>query len=247
MKNLLLIILLLCNLTAIAQDTLFYDAQHEQVSSLSKATTYKVVFMDKQVNKACEKEYDLSGHLLAEFNYLPYTPRTRQGVLRKWYNTGQLRWEANYSKGRLDGTVKAYWENGRIKRDDVYEQGKMKISKCYTKLGADTVYYPFERDPTFPEGMGKLYEYLTENTRYPQEAAKDSVEGKVFVQFVVERDGSINQVTVVKGVNPYLDKEAYRLVTQMPKWIPGMQDGEALRIRYVLPISFKMAKNLIPR
>ena len=97
-----------------------------------------------------------------------------------------------------------------------------------------------EQQPQFPGGMGALNQWLGSNIKYPAMAAENGIEGRVIVQFVVERDGSVSGVHVVRGVDPSLDKEATRVVAQMPKWIPGKQNGSAVRVKYTVPVTVRL-------
>lgn len=83
-----------------------------------------------------------------------------------------------------------------------------------------------------------MYSYLGEEVDYPDMAFDNNIQGKVYVQFVVEKDGSITDVNVIKGVHKTLDNEAIRVVSGMPKWKPGKQRGKAVRVRYTIPINF---------
>ena len=98
-----------------------------------------------------------------------------------------------------------------------------------------------EENPEFKGGMAKLYEYLGKNIQYPEMAKENGIQGKVFVQFVVWKDGTIKDVKVVKGVHKTLDSEATRVVKSMPKWTPGKQRGKAVNARFTLPIKFRIS------
>lgn len=97
-----------------------------------------------------------------------------------------------------------------------------------------------EQMPSFPGGQGALMQWLSSNIKYPVIAAENGVQGRVIVQFVVEKDGSVTDVRVAKSVDPSLDKEAARVVKAMPKWIPGKQNGSAVRVKYTVPVTFKL-------
>lgn len=97
-----------------------------------------------------------------------------------------------------------------------------------------------EQMPSFPGGPSALMKYLSENVRYPVVAQENGVQGRVVVSFVVEKDGHITDVKVVRSVDPSLDKEAARVVKSMPSWIPGKQNGSAVRVKYNVPVSFKL-------
>ena len=97
-----------------------------------------------------------------------------------------------------------------------------------------------EEAPEFPGGMGALMKFLGSNIKYPTIAQENGVQGRVIVQFVVNKDGSIVDAKVMRSVDPYLDKEALRVVSSMPKWKPGKQRGKAVRCRYTVPVMFRL-------
>jgi protein TonB len=96
-----------------------------------------------------------------------------------------------------------------------------------------------EQMPEFPGGMEALVKYMAENMKYPEDAKKQQVEGRVLVQFIVETDGSVSNTEVLKRVFPSLDAEAVRVISGMPKWIPGKQNGKVVRVKYTIPVSFR--------
>lgn len=104
----------------------------------------------------------------------------------------------------------------------------------------EKVFDVVEQMPQFPGGDAALFEYLSTHIKYPTIAEENGVQGRVIVTFVVERDGSITDVKVFKSVDPSLDKEASRVVAGMPKWIPGKQNGSAVRVKYTVPVTFRL-------
>jgi len=99
-------------------------------------------------------------------------------------------------------------------------------------------YNVVEQMPEFPGGESALQRFLAQNIKYPSIAAENGVQGKVYVNFIVDRQGGISNVKVVRGVDPAVDREAVRVVKSMPKWIPGKQNGEAVRVSFTVPINF---------
>ena len=97
-----------------------------------------------------------------------------------------------------------------------------------------------EQMPSFPGGDAELMKYLSTHIKYPVVAEENGIQGRVIATFVVERDGSISDVKVIKSVDPSLDKEAIRVLKSMPKWIPGKQNGSAVRVKYTVPVTFKL-------
>ena len=97
-----------------------------------------------------------------------------------------------------------------------------------------------EQMPMYPGGDAALMQYLSSNIHYPAVAAENGVQGRVVVGFVVERDGSITDVNVMRSVDPSLDREAVRVVKNMPRWTPGKQNGSAVRVKYQVPVTFRL-------
>ena len=104
----------------------------------------------------------------------------------------------------------------------------------------EEVFTVVEENPTFPGGETALYEYLGANIKYPEEAKELGIQGRVFVNFVVEKDGSVSNARVLRGIGGGCDEEALRVVKSMPKWTPGKQRGIPVRVSYNLPIKFTL-------
>ena len=112
------------------------------------------------------------------------------------------------------------------------------VAQPEPKPAEDKIFDVVEQQPTFKEGDVRAW--LARNMQYPPVAAENGIQGRVVVGFVVERDGSISHVQVLRGVDPSLDKEAVRVVKSMPKWNPGMQNGSPVRVKYNVPVQFKL-------
>lgn len=117
---------------------------------------------------------------------------------------------------------------------------KEAVAQPEPKPEVEKVFDVVEQMPSFPGGPSALMEWLSNNVKYPVVALENGVQGRVVVSFVVERDGSITDVKVVRGVDPSLDKEASRVVRAMPRWIPGKQNGSAVRVKYNVPVAFRL-------
>lgn len=104
----------------------------------------------------------------------------------------------------------------------------------------EEIFTVVEQAPEFPGGTPEMYKYLGQNMKYPQMAKEAGVQGKVFVQFVVEKDGSITDTKVLRGIGTGCDEEALRVVNKMPNWKPGKQRGKPVRVKYTLPVHFKL-------
>lgn len=118
-------------------------------------------------------------------------------------------------------------------------QPKADAPEAIVPDGDDKVYDVVEQQPEFPGGTSGLAKWLGDNIKYPAEAAKQGIEGRVIVQFVVGIDGTVSNVKLMRPVNPLLDQEALRVVTAMPKWTPGKQDGKPVAVKYTIPVTFR--------
>lgn len=102
----------------------------------------------------------------------------------------------------------------------------------------DAVYSMVSEQPSFPGGMQEMMKFISENRKYPAEAKAKDIHGKVIVAFVVERDGSLSDVKIRRGIGYGCDEEAIRVIKSMPKWTPGKQNGKAVRVSFMLPVTF---------
>ena len=112
------------------------------------------------------------------------------------------------------------------------------------KVDNDSIYQIVEVMPEFPGGAGKMMDYLSNNIKYPEEAKEKGISGRVFLSFVIEKDGSVSDVKVARGIGKVCDDEAVRVVKAMPKWKPGLMKGKPVRVSYMLPIFFKLDDNV---
>ena len=104
-------------------------------------------------------------------------------------------------------------------------------------------YTAVEQMPQFPGGPSELMKYISANLRYPEDAKRDKTEGRVIARFTVKKDGSIGDVNIVRGVSPSLDAEAVRVLSGMPRWEPGMQNGKAVPTLYTVPVVFRIIED----
>ncbi len=247
-KKLLVCFVFSLPLFIFAQDTIYLDKKGRSVKSIEQADVYKIILHDSIVDSIfIEKEYTLSGQIKSERRYydidskvLKLKFKVFEGLSIYWHENGQIKAEKNYKNDQLDGTIRTYWKNGQLKRNDLYKHNKFVEGICYDSLGNQIEYFPYEVMPQFPGGDEMLFSYLNRNVRYPVRAQQNRIQGRVITQFVVDAEGEIVDAAVVRSINSDLDAEALRVIKIMPKWIPGTQDGEKVRVKYTLPINFRL-------
>jgi TonB family protein len=121
-------------------------------------------------------------------------------------------------------------------------EAKKADEKAASTFGAnEQIYTVVEQMPEFPGGVPEMMKFLSDNIRYPEESVKKETEGTVFVTFIVDDKGEVTQPKVIKGIDAACDQEALRVISQSPKWVPGKQNGNAVKVKYTLPIRFKLS------
>ena len=131
--------------------------------------------------------------------------------------------------------------NAEVDQDEVIEEYVYEAPEIEEEdIQEEEVFLSVEENPEFPGGPAKLLEYVQKNLKYPMMARESDIQGRVFVGFVVEKDGSITNVKVMRGIGGGCDEEAVRVVQSLPKFKPGKQRGNPVRVAYTLPIVFKL-------
>jgi len=132
------------------------------------------------------------------------------------------------------------YDQGSNEAEHVLKVNEKVVDEVPPAVEETKVFDVVEQMPSFKGGDAALMEWLSKNIKYPVVAEENGIQGRVVATFVVERDGSITDVKIVKSVDPSLDKEAVRVLKAMPKWIPGKQNGQAVRVKYTVPVTFRL-------
>ena len=179
--------------------------------------------------------YDDSG--LASENH--YENDRLEGTSTYYYNGGKAVWYTeDFKDNKADGELKSFYKNGKLKRKEYHIANSKEVTgKCYDEQGKEIVFTTFQK---MPESGYNLIEYLSNNLKYPEKDRRKNVEGRVIVKFVVYEDGSINDISIVQHVSKKIDAEAVRVISEMPKWKPGVQDDKIVKVYFTQPISFKL-------
>lgn len=150
--------------------------------------------------------------------------------------------EGDVKDGKRNGTWKGTHNKGTVTYSEEYVNGKF-IKGTRTDKTGNTINYTAKLAlPTFKGGESAFGSYLSQNIRYPSGAKNRNTQGRVILGFVVEKDGSINNVKIIKSVDPELDAEAVRVISQSPKWNPGLLHGVPVRLAYTIPINFSLGR-----
>jgi len=235
------------SLTLRAQDTLYYDENNKITVDKESAKSYRVHTVTGEGNEY--KYYKMNGTLDKEdiYTYHSYQLKkkfktdTTQLSKEYEYVGNKLYWEKPFKNGKLHGTFIVYWEDGKIQSKYEYVDGKFAQGIRFEKTGE------VDEEPEFPGGVEGFYKYMRVNLKYPRDASESGIGGTVIVSFAIEKDGRITEVKIESSVCKSIDEEAIRVVTNMPKWKPAMQDQKPVRVYYLMPIQFRVesaTKNL---
>lgn len=224
MKKVLLITLALMAFNQVfsQNDTLFFDANYNEVKRSDGYEYYFVFEYFDEYQWFDGDIYTADSVLHISGRYSCINPLVRNGEF------------VFYSKDRRKSITL------------IYSSDTLKIGENFLPDKFDTYNLPLinystvETKPEFYGGVNKLMEFLSKNTEYPNKAIRKGIEGRVFVQFVIETNGKVTNVEVIKGVHPLLDTEAERVVKKIPRWKPGKHNGQKVRVSFVVPINFKL-------
>ncbi len=193
--------------------------------------------------------YLQSNTILAEFdcydkknkkNNVSVTYTLKNGRYVEYYISGKTQLECNYLDDKLDGKFTVFYENGKIKRQETWKKGEWTSGKCFDEAGNETAYCSYQEPAEFVGGLPALFEFIGNTLKYPEFARKNDVEATVYVKFIVETDGSIKEIEMLRKTPEILNQEAIRIVKAMPKWKPAKFEGVKERTSFILPINFRL-------
>lgn len=229
------------------RQNLEYLADQSVLAGGHDRRTYQYHLLGLAYHKAAATIYN-------NFNVLPLKKRIRMMNKQKSKSIGQLKYLlfipvaallaaacAGNSEPKTaivmdkDGTREVVIDEQTVEQMEEMAAKQDKVAK-----GNPEVYDMVEQAPQFPGGPQALMKWLGENVRYPVAAQEAGVQGRVICQFVIQADGTVGETKILRGVSPELDAEALRIVKAMPAWTPGMQDGQAVNVRYTLPVTFRL-------
>ena len=236
MKFLLPFAFLLFTLSAVSQQKTYTDKNYHETLNLKEA----VYFVEREelasnTDSGYERFYFLSGEIRLEQYFKSFKDRKLEGTRKVWMQNGNVVQESNYKNGELNGYWISYWENGQMKRKELYKKGRLKEKNLWDSKGNPVEWYPRFQKPQFPGGQKALVKYLQKNVKRP-EGIKP---GKVKVGFVIDVDGKIIETQIEETSSINLNWAAFDLVRNMPPWQPGKVEGEKVRVKYTLPLYFK--------
>ena len=165
----------------------------------------------------------------------------KEGQWKMWHSDGKLDREGIFIDDAYHGEWKWFFENGQMSAKEIYDLGEIKKVEFWDKDGLKLEDgFEIEKKASFPGGLECLKLFISKNLVYPKSSLKDKIQGRVVIDFTIDKDGRVGNVRVVKSANYLLDKEAVRIVNKMPDWIPGKQHNRFVITVYSIPINFNL-------
>lgn len=222
-------------LNAQVTDTTWLDNKWKK-TSLENAKYYRLTKFDNSKKLFIVKDHYLNGDLQMSGQYISLSPEKKDGIFKYYFPKKTI--EARYKEDAMYRIIE--WdETGKIVRD---EGGDYIKTAKYVDGSPVYSIKSIDKAPKFDRGNSTYDEYISNNFVYPEEAWRNKVEGTVIVKFIIDKKGDVQHVGIFKTDSYLLNSEALRLVYNMPKWLPGILDGERVNLNVHLPISFKFKK-----
>jgi len=241
-----------------AQEVIYFNESGRQTTKDS-ADYYKLKAEEGQMQQHL---FYMNGQTYMYVKYSNVLPQNREGQSTMYSRDGRTRIVTNYRNNKKDGretiyykeklecvrsfvndelndTLRSYYADGTFKRLEIWDHGKFVSGRMLTRTGQDTVYAPYEAAAQFVGGMPALMDFIRKNTVYPQEAKNKGIAGKVFLKFIIDAEGRISNVIVLRSPDPLLSQAALNVVKAMPAWEPARREGRPEKCYFNLPISFK--------
>ena len=240
------------NVIRAKSDTVFLDEGNDKIKLRGQAVKYRITKPDPNVtNGKIEHTYYMGGQLFSELYYQQEpqkdnpkkTTNIREGIYREWYENGNPKQQASYSNNKFNGEFITYWNNKQKRRTDHYTDGKCTDGICYDSTGVTVTYCPYQQMPVFPGGEKELLNFISHNLLYPVAAQENGVQGTVVIRFIVTKEGKVDKIRVLRPLNPDTDREACRVVSILPDWTPGKEEGEPVNVYYTLPVKYRLVTN----
>ncbi len=170
-----------------------------------------------------------------------------EGQSTTYYPDGSIHFTKSYKDGYLDGEFVQYYADGKLRRKEYYLKGRCTRGELYAEDGRELEHEPYQVMPQFPGGQNKFMDVVAQTLQYPKLAAQQKLEGNVLIRFFVDTDGKMKYPYIVKESYPELNEEAMRTFNEIAAaytWMPARRDGEVIRIKYTVPVVFKIPQKL---
>jgi hypothetical protein len=246
MKTILIFVLSTLCIISYCQDTTYLDKNLNPVDK-RLAEYFRVTYKGTKVyNRVIDETFYISGNRKSVdcYHYDPMSKtkgKISDGIQKTWYSNGQLKASVTYKEGKLNDTLFTYWDNGILKRRDIYQDAKLIDGQCFDVAGKPIPYFDYEIFPQYPGGDSGLLETIYNNIRMPESLKVNGIPYvRVIAIFFVNEGGYVTDISIIEGYNKEVNDEVVRVISKLKKWSPGLQDGEPVKVPYSVPVTFQI-------
>ena len=226
-----------------SQDTLvkYIDVYDNEVSTKIDAKYYFKIVQLGDSSWYGEK-YNHEDTIMFSGTFKTKDLKFRKGYYIKYYPNGYKEYEGNFTEDKHNGNWVFYYQNGQVKKKGLLKDNVWtEMPECYDNYGNPTDlvfnYWEVNEKPEFPGGEQELIKFISKNFKYPDIALESVIAGRVFVSFIIDKNGKVKDVNIIRKLDPEIDKEAIRVVGNLPDWKPASINGEIVKVKYIIPIS----------
>lgn len=191
-----------------------------------------------QGGAAVVTRYFPSGQKQEELPFADVRHDKLHGTQTRWFENGQVQATEQYADNHRHGVLLTHYPDGTLRRREEYRKGKQVKAECFGPDGRLVAYFDYLQFPAYPGGLPALLDAIRSRTTYPEAALNAYQTGRVFVDFIVDKTGVVQQARVRQSIAPLLDAEALRVVNSLTGWAPGRLDGEPADVLFTLPVTF---------
>ncbi len=167
-----------------------------------------------------------------------YIDGALHGLDMEWHENDSLRHTIGYKQGKYDGELKAFYSSGKLKREELYKDGKQVYGKCYAKYGKETPFVAYKEAPQYPGGEKALTAHFSKSMSFSMSSLPSVTTGVIVIRFVIDKDGIVKNIQLLRGMDDELNKRALRFVKKMKPWQPATFEGEKISTEHIMPLRF---------
>lgn len=248
MKFALLIFTFLICSTAYTQTITYFNEDSDTVT-VNDTWDYYIQLRQENPQDSIwiEEKFNNNNQILRQKHFYYKNPekQIRHGKYQIWDSMGIISKQINFYDGKYDGSLKTYWNNGQLKRDELYRLDSLLSGNCYDSSGQIIEHFPFIIYSNYKGGQAAMMAFINKNVRYTEDALKNGIEGTVKIKFTVNKDGTISNLTITDAPCKSLGDEGLRVIQLTEgNWTPEYIDGIPVSVNMMVPLKFRLAEKV---
>ncbi|NRS88310.1 hypothetical protein HNQ02_001224 [Flavobacterium sp. 7E] len=232
MKNTILLAFFFLSLTFYAQKKVYFNEDFKELPTAQDATYYSTYEDTKKGTNRVT--YYIDGTKRNSNQFSDIKKGIKNGKSEYWFKSGVKESAEFYVNNKLEGKQTRYYESGQLKRSENYKNNEFIDGKCFDENGTEITFFPYFVHPEYPGGLSAFYKHVSRNFKAPNEE-----KGRIKINFVVEKDGTITDCKIKQGINTAMNAEAIRVLKSSVLWTPGRVDGKDARVKFSIPITIR--------